>query len=113
MSQPGASDQLFGLRSSRRASYVILGDKDILNGMTSPRKISIYVPEDLVPVLDEVENASAYIADSIRMRRRHEATRAMLRESGYLVSDAGVQRMRERVRALDAQNAEAIAAGEE
>jgi len=81
--------------------------------MTSPRKISIYIPEDLVPVLEEVENASAYIADSIRMRRRQEATRAALRDAGYLVSEAGVQRMRERVRALDVQNAEAIAAGEE
>ena len=82
--------------------------------MTSPpKKISIYLPDDIREVLDGVDNASAYVAESIRMRRRHEATRAVLRDAGYLVTDAGIERMRQRILALDALNAEAIAAGEE
>ncbi len=83
--------------------------------MTSPlpKKISIYLPEDIRETLDGVENASAYIAESIRMRRRREATRAVLRDAGYLVTDAGIDRMRHRLLALDVANAEAISAGEE
>ncbi|MBB5868669.1 hypothetical protein F4553_002048 [Allocatelliglobosispora scoriae] len=81
--------------------------------MTSPRKISIYVPDDVREVLDGVPNASAYIADSIRLRRRHERTRAVLRDAGYLVTDAGVERQRQRLQALDALNSQAVAAGDE
>lgn len=84
----------------------------MLECMTSPRKISIYVPEDLVPVLDGVDNASQYIAESIRLRRRHEQTRAVLREAGYLVTDAGIDRMRNRLGALDQASADALSAGE-
>ncbi|GHJ42779.1 hypothetical protein Cs7R123_01210 [Catellatospora sp. TT07R-123] len=81
--------------------------------MTSPRKISIYLPDDVREVLDSVDNASAYVAESIRMRRRHEATRAVLREAGYLVTDAGVERMRQRIYALDVLKAQAVQAGDE
>ena len=80
---------------------------------SSAKKISIYLPDDVREVLDGVDNASAYVAESIRMRRRHEATRAVLRDAGYLVSDAGVERMRQRVAALDALNARVIEAGGE
>lgn len=92
---------------------MILCDTGTLKGMTSPKKISIYLPDDVREVLDGVDNASAYVAESIRMRRRHEATRNVLREAGYLVTDAGVERMRQRVYALDALNAQAIEAGDE
>jgi hypothetical protein len=71
--------------------------------MTAPRKISFYVADDLVSLLEGVEDVSAYIVESIRMRRRN-ATRAMLWNAGYFVNDAGVQRMRERLRALESQN---------
>jgi len=80
---------------------------------SSPRKISIYVPDDVREVLDGVDNASAYVAESIRMRRRREASRAVLREAGYPVADEGVERMRQRVYALDALKAQAIEAGDE
>jgi len=80
--------------------------------MTSPKKISIYVPEDVREVLDDVPNASAYIAESIRMRRRHEQTRTTLREAGYPVTDGGIERQRQRLKALDELNVEAIQAGE-
>jgi hypothetical protein len=87
---------------------MILGDICMMKGMTSPaaRKISIYLPDDVREVLDGVDNASAYVADSIRMRRRHEAARSVLRDAGYLVTEAGVDRMRQRLRALDAASAE-------
>jgi len=32
----------------------------------APRKISVYLPPDVVAQLDSVENASAYIAESLR-----------------------------------------------
>jgi hypothetical protein len=93
---------------------VILGDTGMLGGMTSsPKKISIYLPDDVREVLDGVDNASAYVAESIRMRRRHEATRNVLRDAGYLVTDSGIERMRQRVYALDALNAQAIEADDE
>jgi hypothetical protein len=76
--------------------------------MTSPRKISIYLPDDVREVLDGVDNASAYIAESIRMRRRHEATRAVLREAGYLVTEQGVDRMRRKLHDLDHRRAQTL-----
>ncbi|HCT80139.1 MAG TPA: hypothetical protein DGT23_26965 [Micromonosporaceae bacterium] len=81
--------------------------------MTSPRKISIYLPDDVREVLDGVDNASAYIAESVRMRRRHENARGVLRSAGYLVTDEGVERMRRRVEALDSRKAKRIETGEE
>jgi hypothetical protein len=81
--------------------------------MTSPKKISIYLPDDVREVLDGVDNASSYIAESIRMRRRHEATRGVLREAGYLVTDEGVDRMRRKLHDLDTRRAQSLGAGEE
>jgi len=69
----------------------------------APRKISVYLPADVVEQLDSVENASAYIAESLRMRRRREAVRGLLRDAGYLVTEEGVERMRRKVAALDAR----------
>lgn len=82
--------------------------------MTQPgRKISIYVPSDLVPVIDAVENASEYIAESVRMRQRREQLSAVLRDAGYVVNPERVEKMRQRLYALDRLNAEAIAEGTE
>jgi hypothetical protein len=67
------------------------------------RRLSISLPDDVAAQLDHVENASAYIADAIRLRRRRDRTRYVLDEAGYRISDDGVQHMRNRVRDLEAR----------
>ncbi|HEY2948665.1 MAG TPA: hypothetical protein VGJ53_09740 [Micromonosporaceae bacterium] len=69
------------------------------------RRFSITLPEDVAAHLDTVENASAYIAEAIRLRMRRQRTREMLAAHGFTVTDEGVARMRERVRALEARRA--------
>ncbi|MGH3681782.1 MAG: hypothetical protein ACRDT2_16235 [Natronosporangium sp.] len=64
------------------------------------RKLSISVPDDVAAELDRVDNASAYIAEAVRLRRRRERTREMLERHGVPVTDEGVSAMGERLRAL-------------
>jgi hypothetical protein len=71
------------------------------------RRFSISLPDDVAAQLDEVENASAYIAEALRQYRRREATRKMLAEAGYVITDEGVAAMREKVRGLEARRAAA------
>ena len=65
------------------------------------RKLSISLPDDLAEHLDQVENASAYIADAIRLRRRVERTRAMMFRHGVELTDEGVAAAGERLRAIE------------
>ena len=91
-----------GDRDRRRDAFVLIScDGSMLSGMT--RRFSISLPDDVAAELDQVENASAYIADAIRLRRRHERARHVLSEAGYHITDDGVRRMRERVRELEAR----------
>jgi predicted transcriptional regulator len=76
------------------------------------RRFSISLPDDIAAELDQVDNASAYVADAIRQRRRRENTRQALANAGYEVTDEGVAAMRERVRALEARRTRRTAAGE-
>jgi metal-responsive CopG/Arc/MetJ family transcriptional regulator len=69
------------------------------------RRFSISLPDDVAAELDNVENASAYIANALREHRRRESTRKLLAEAGYTITEAGVRDMRERVRALEARRA--------
>jgi hypothetical protein len=82
----------------------------MLFGMT--RRLSISLPDDVAAALDQVDNASAYIAEAIRMRRRREATRDVLADAGYRITDEGVRAMRERVRQLEARRAHRVKATE-
>jgi hypothetical protein len=81
--------------------------------MSMTRRLSISLPDDVAEELDKVDNASAYIADAIRLRRRNENTRRVLANAGYNVTEEGVQRMRDRVRTLEARRAPLIEASEE
>ena len=65
------------------------------------RKLSISLPDDVAEHLDQVDNASAYIAESIRMRRKHERTREMMARHGIPVTDEGVTAAGERLRAVE------------
>lgn len=76
-----------------------------LRSMT--RRFSISLPDDVAAELDRVDNASAYIAESIRLRRRRDSVRAVLFNAGYDVTEDGVDRMRRRVRDLEARRGRA------
>ena len=65
------------------------------------RKLSITLPDDVAEHLDNVPNASAYIAEAIRRRRRSERTRAMLASHGVEVTDEGIAAAGARLRALE------------
>lgn len=54
------------------------------------RKLSISLPDDVAAHLDRVENASGYIADAIRLKRRSERTRALFASHGIKITDEGV-----------------------
>jgi hypothetical protein len=76
------------------------------------RRFSITLPDDVAAVLDNVDNASAYIAEALRLRRHRDATRELLAAAGYHPTDEGVQRMRERLAANRAARAKRQAAGQ-
>jgi hypothetical protein len=65
------------------------------------RKLSISLPDDVAAHLDSVDNASAYIAEAIQLRRRSERTRQMLARHGITVTDDGVAAAGERLRAAE------------
>jgi metal-responsive CopG/Arc/MetJ family transcriptional regulator len=65
------------------------------------RRFSISLPDDVAAELDTVDNASAYIADAIRERRRRESVRRVVTEAGYEITDDGVSRMRDAVRRIE------------
>lgn len=77
------------------------------------RRFSISLPDDVAAELDHVDNASAYIADAIRLRRRRETTRALLANAGYRVTENGIERMRARVQAMEARRTRRVEVGEE
>lgn len=63
--------------------------------------MSISLPDDVAAHLDNVDNASAYIAEAIRLRRRSERTREMLARHGISVTNEGVTAAGERLRAAE------------
>jgi hypothetical protein len=75
------------------------------------RKLSISLPDDVAAHLDNVENASAYIAEAIRMRRKSERLEAMLRSHGIYVTREGVERMKARLAENDARRRTRLTGG--
>ncbi|MBB5873831.1 hypothetical protein F4553_007265 [Allocatelliglobosispora scoriae] len=67
------------------------------------RKLSISLPDDVAEHLDHVENASAYIAEAIKLRRRRDTTRDMLSRHGIPVTDQGVAAAKTRLLDLEAR----------
>lgn len=65
------------------------------------RKLSISLPDDVAEHLDHVENASGYIADAIRLKRKSEQTRAWFAGQGIHITDEGVAAAGERLRAAE------------
>jgi len=67
----------------------------------SKRRMNLSLPEDVAEYLDNVENASAYVAEAVRRARRSERSRAMLARHGIQVTDAGVKAAGEKLRAAE------------
>ncbi len=76
------------------------------------RKFSITLPDDLATLLDDQENASAFIADALRQHRQREDARTFLARQGYRVTDEGVARMHTRLADKRRAIAVKVAAGE-
>jgi hypothetical protein len=76
------------------------------------RKLSISVPDDVAEHLDQVNNASAYITEAVRLRRKRERVRTMLERHGIRVTDEGVDAMGERLRNLEERRRRRAAGGE-
>jgi Arc/MetJ-type ribon-helix-helix transcriptional regulator len=76
------------------------------------RKFSITLPDDLAALLDDQENASAFIADALRHTRQREDARAFLARQGYHVTDEGVARMHTRLTDKRRAIAVKVAAGD-
>lgn len=66
------------------------------------RRLSVTLPEEIAAVLDGVDNASAYIAEAIRLRNRQEDFRQFLAGQGIHVTDEGMNAARERLAAAEA-----------
>lgn len=73
------------------------------------RKLSISVPDDVAEHLDHVSNASAYITEAVRLRRKQERVRAMLERHGIHVTYEGVDTMGERLRTLEERRRQRVA----
>jgi Arc/MetJ-type ribon-helix-helix transcriptional regulator len=76
------------------------------------RKFSITLPDDLAELLDDQENASAFIADALRHHRQREDVRTFLARQGYRVTDEGVARMHTRLADKRRAIASKVAAGD-
>ena len=75
------------------------------------RRFSITLPDDVAEMLDEQENASAFIADALRRTRQRVDVRTFLAREGIHVTDEGVARMGARLREKRARIAALVAAG--
>jgi Arc/MetJ-type ribon-helix-helix transcriptional regulator len=76
------------------------------------RKFSITLPDDLAELLDDQENASAFIADALRHKRQRDDARTFLTRQGYQVTAEGVARMHTRLTDKRRAIAAKVAAGE-
>ena len=74
---------------------MILCEAHTMSGMTT-RKLSISLPEEVAKILDEVDNASAYIAEAIRLRRKRDSLVNLFAAEGITVTAEGVAAAKER-----------------
>lgn len=70
------------------------------------KKLSITVPDDVAAYLDEQGNVSAAVAEAVQMRIRSRRAAQAIAAAGYVVTEEGMARMRERRLALRAQRSD-------
>jgi hypothetical protein len=87
---------------------MILCDERKVDGMT--RKLSISLPDDVAVILDDVDNASAYIAEAIVMRRNRDSLVNLFAAEGIEVTAEGVAHAKEKFTAHRARRAAKSAA---
>lgn len=75
------------------------------------RKMSITLPDDVAELLDNEDNASAYIAEAIRLRQQREHVRDFLARHGYQVTEEGMNRIGKRLADKKRRVAQKVAAG--
>jgi hypothetical protein len=61
------------------------------------KKIAISIPDDVAERLaaGDIDNVSAYVTEAVRRRIAVEHTRTALRDAGFAITDAGVDRWRQ------------------
>src|SRR4051794_4709383 len=67
------------------------------------RRVTISVPADVAETLEQQPNASAYVAQAVRDRRRMDEYRAGLADAGVELTDQGMAESRARRLAVQAQ----------
>ena len=70
-----------------------------MHGMT--KKITVSLPDDIAERLSHEDNASAFVAESIRRRMLGETVRRQLREAGINVTEEGIAKAAEEDRRLE------------
>jgi hypothetical protein len=72
------------------------------------KRVTVTLPDDVAAYLEGENNASAAVTDALRARmKRGAAAAAMLRASGFDLTDEGITRARGKLRRLtDEQRAE-------
>jgi hypothetical protein len=68
----------------------------MIPGMT--QKIAVSLPDDVANYLRSQPNASATVATAVRAHMTGESTRQMLREAGFVLTEEGRAKWRERLR---------------
>jgi Arc/MetJ-type ribon-helix-helix transcriptional regulator len=63
------------------------------------KRVTVYLPDDVVARVEEAPNASAFIASAVRATMRRESTQSVLEAAGITVTAEGLAAMRERYEA--------------
>lgn len=67
------------------------------------RRVTVSVPADVAETLEQQPNASAYVAQAVRDRRRMDEYRAALVQAGVQLTEQGMAEARARRLAVKAQ----------
>ncbi|HEX6682706.1 MAG TPA: hypothetical protein VF062_07925 [Candidatus Limnocylindrales bacterium] len=62
--------------------------------MTAGKRITVYVPGDVVENLGNVDNLSAYVTKAVRNQIERDELNTTLRAAGYEITDGGKRRAR-------------------
>ncbi|MER6757581.1 hypothetical protein ABT235_25745 [Micromonospora echinofusca] len=67
------------------------------------RRVTVSVPEDVAETLEQQPNASAYVAQAVRDRRRMDEFRALTADAGVQLTEQGMAEARARRLQVQAQ----------
>ncbi|MDG4832381.1 hypothetical protein O7627_24180 [Solwaraspora sp. WMMD1047] len=61
------------------------------------KRVTVSLPDDIAERLEGEPNASAYVAEAIRQRAARERGHQMLAEQGFVITEEGRARARQRL----------------